>query len=65
MKVKPIVQEDSELQTKQNYNKLATTYKPKKGGLMTDRLRVRTLILQENKEKQSQTEKNSETNHWQ
>ena len=65
MIVKPIVQEEQELQTKQNYNKLATTYKPKKGGLMTDRLRVRTLILQENKEKKSQTEKNSERNHWQ
>ena len=56
MIVKPIVQEDPKLQAK-NYNKLATTYKPKRGGLMTDRFRVRELTLQENEESQTQAEK--------
>ena len=55
MIVKPIVQEDPKLQAK-NYNKLATTYKPKRGGLMTDRFRVRDLTLQENEESQTQAE---------
>ena len=55
MIVKPIVQEDPKLQAK-NYNKLATTYKPKRGGLMTDRFRVRELTLQENEESQTQAE---------
>ena len=56
MIVKPIVQEDPKLQAN-NYNKLATTYKPKRGGLMTDRFRVRELTLQENEESQTQAEK--------
>ena len=55
---KPIVEDENlKLQATQNYNKLPTTYKPKRGGLMTDRFRVRDLILQENKAKQSQVEK--------
>ena len=41
MVIKKVVQsEEPEQQEKQDYNKLATTYRPKSGGLMTDRLVV-------------------------
>jgi hypothetical protein len=57
MVIKTVDQNESpKHQANQDYNKLATTYKPKSGGLMTNRFRVRDLMLQENKEQQSQAE---------
>jgi len=57
MVIKKVVQsEEPEQPAKQDYNKLATTYRPKSGGLMTDRFRVKDIIQQENKEQQSQVE---------
>ena len=57
MVIKKVVQsEEPEQQLKQNYKQIAIINKPKSGGLMTDRFRVRDEILQENKEQQSQAE---------
>jgi hypothetical protein len=57
MVIKKVVQsEEPEQQLKQNYKQIAIINKPKSGGLMTDRFRVKDIIQQENKEEQSQAE---------
>jgi hypothetical protein len=57
MVIKKVVQsEEPEQQLKQNYKQISIINKPKSGGLMTDRFRVKDIIQQENKEEQSQVE---------